>query len=177
MSDPNSSSSSDREPLPFTQLATDESGLPPAFIPEDLPIENGMIQVRRGLSTMISELSLGMDAGDLTDEDDEEEFTPKKGMLQRGGLVGMLPLEEELSDSDDSDESGGGNNKSAQDEGPKVNGKAVMQVTDQIVNDHYGDSGLYAGSVTVEALVPHGKGILLYENSRIYDGCWEDGKW
>jgi hypothetical protein len=184
MSDPDSSSSSDGEPPHFTQVATDRSGLPPAFIPEDLTVENGMIQCRPGLSSMISELSLGVDAADLAEKDEEEELKPKKGMDQRGGLLGLLPLEEELSLSDesdnsddDSDESGGGKNKAAQDKGPKVKGKAVMQVTDQIANDHYGDSGLYTGSVTVEALVPHGKGILLYENYRIYDGCWEDGKW
>jgi hypothetical protein len=129
---------------------------------------------------MISEISLGIDAADLTDDDEEEELAPKKQLNQRGGLQAMLPFEEELSfsdESDDSDESGGGKKKSAQDMGPKVKGKAVMEVTDQIVNDRYGDSGLYTGSVTVEALVPHGKGILLYENSRIYDGFWEDGKW
>lgn len=177
------SSSSHGDPPPFNQLMPDENGQPAVYIPDDLPVQNGMINVKRGLSSMISEISLGVDAADLTDDEDEEEVAPKKGMHQRGGLLGMLPLEEELSLSDESDDSdddsddGGGGKASAQDKGPKVKGKLVMDVTDQIVNDKYGDSGLYTGSVTVEAMVPHGKGILLYENSRIYDGFWEDGKW
>eukprot|EP00980_Cylindrotheca_fusiformis_P020641 scaffold7696_cov141-Cylindrotheca_fusiformis.AAC.11 len=183
VSDSDSSSSHQDDPPPFNQLMPGENGSPGVYIPEDLPVEDGMIRVRRGLSSMISEISLGVDAADLSDgEEDVEELAPKKGMHQRGGLLGLLPLEEELSLSDESDDSddesdSGGGKMPAKEEGPKIKGKEVMQVTDQIVNDQYGDTGLYTGSVTVEALVPHGEGILLYENSRIYDGTWEDGRW
>lgn len=186
MSDSDSISSNEEDPK-MTSLVSDISNQASLFIPLDLPVKDGMINVpSRGLASMVSEISLGVDAHDIGEEDsDEEELAPKKGMHNRGGLLNMLPLEEELSlsdedsdeDSDDDSDDTGGIGKESLDQYEKVRGKPVMQVVDQIVNDHYGDSGLYTGSVTVEALVPHGKGILLYENSRIYDGEWEDGKW
>lgn len=183
----NSSLSSGASGDKLNEFTPDDSQSP-LFIPDDFPIHHGEITFQPQFSSRISEISMGLDAAGLSDpdSDDEEELIPKKGMHSQGGLLAMLPLEEELSLSDDDEEDsdedsdsgdGDGNQKEPQVEYEKFQGKDIMRVTDQIANDHYGDSGLYSGSVTVEALVPHGKGLLLYENSRIYDGAWEDGKW
>jgi hypothetical protein len=115
---------------------------------------------------------MGVDNADLFDGEGDEECAPKKGMHQQGGLLSMLPLEEEFSDSSDDDR-----DHSSKKEGERVKIKAVMHVIDQIVNDKYGDSGFYTGSVTEEALVPHGQGVMIYENEKIYDGEWREGKW
>lgn len=177
----NDSLSSGASGVKLTRLTTDDSD-GPVFLPSDLPINDGLIAVLP--QSRISEITMRMDAATMSDpesDDEEEELAPKRGILNQGGLLGMLPLEEDLSlsddDEDDSDEDSDSDQKEPQSVFEKFQGKDIMKVTDQIVNDHYGDSGLYSGSVTVEALVPHGKGMLLYENSRIYDGGWVDGKW
>lgn len=184
-SDSDSFSSSGASGIKLKRLETQETGGETVFIPSDLPVMDGMINCRPQFQSMVSEISMGVDAAALSDPDsDEEEVSPKKGMHQRGGLLNMLPLEDELSLSDDDDEEdsdddsdNGDATKEPQEQYEKFKGKSIMLVTDQIVNDHYGDSGLYSGCVTVDALVPHGKGLLLYQNSRIYDGEWEEGKW
>ncbi|CAJ1964831.1 unnamed protein product [Cylindrotheca closterium] len=185
MSD-NDSDDSSISGVKLNRLQTHDTGGESVFIPSDLPISNGMINYRPELQSTVSEISMGMDAATMSDPDSdgEEELAPKKGMHQRGGLLNMLPLEEELDLSDD-DGDEDSDDDSDNDKDPNIpqdpyqsfQGKPVMLVTDQIVNDHYGDSGLYSGTVTADALVPHGKGLLLYQNSRIYDGEWEDGKW
>ena len=55
--------------------------------------------------------------------------------------------------------------------------RETIQVVDQIVNDQYGDSGLYTGSVTADGRIPHGRGVMMYENEREYNGDWSDGRW
>jgi hypothetical protein len=100
---------------------------------------------------------------------EEEDIQPSKGLGRRGQK--LLPLEESF-DSDEESEDG---NQSA-----KIHTKKeirTIQVTDQIINDKYGDSGLYTGSVNADTLVPHGNGSMVYENEREYNGIWEEGKW
>jgi len=190
MADSDSDSSSDTSGVRLTRLEHQATGGETVFIPSDLPIRDGMIDCRPELASRVSEITLGFGAADLSDpepEDDEEEIVPTKGLNERGNLRNLLNiLEEDLSlsdeddDDDDSDDSSDDKEevtKDPLDDYEKYKGKAIMNVTDHMVNDHYGDNGWYTGSVTVEALVPHGKGMLLYSNSRIYDGEWEDGKW
>ena len=169
----------------LVRLEQQASGAPTVLIPSDLPIQNGMISVRPQLQSMLSEITLGVDAAALSDpepdEVDEDDVVPKKG-FHTGGMLGRLPIEEELSLSDDeygesSDDDDLGEKTDSLDQYEKFKGVPIMKVTDHMVNDHYGDSGWYTGSVTADAMVPHGKGMLLYANSRIYDGEWELGKW
>ena len=145
-------------------------------VPDDLPIKDGFITVStaptkrgfHGIDSMISELSLGVDdnnslddGGEVESDEEEEAAAPKKGMHHRG-LATLLPMEEELSFSDESDDEKQEKKEEEKevDESLLVRGKKVMDVVDQIVNDKYGDSGIYTGNVSEEALVPHGKGKI-----------------
>ena len=148
------------------------------YIPDDLPTnEAGFLQIpdrTRSLSPISCITSLtSMTKESLRNielDDEEEEIGPRKGLHM--SVSKSLPIERDA--SFDSDEETSVDGKS---EALTIKGKAVLQVVDQIVNDKYGDSGLYTGSVTEAALVPHGRGVMIYENEREYNGDWEEGRW
>eukprot|EP00934_Nitzschia_sp_Nitz4_P001501 Nitzschia sp. Nitz4//scaffold104_size75438//26807//29941//NITZ4_005655-RA/size75438-processed-gene-0.43-mRNA-1//-1//CDS//3329532383//1501//frame0 len=55
--------------------------------------------------------------------------------------------------------------------------KPTIMVHEGIVQDMYGDGGTYTGTICVDSRLPHGKGTMLYENERQYEGDWKDGRW
>jgi hypothetical protein len=50
-------------------------------------------------------------------------------------------------------------------------------VTNFEVVDPYGDHGIYTGQMDSNSHKPHGNGIMNYEDGRIYNGDWCDGRW
>lgn len=60
---------------------------------------------------------------------------------------------------------------------PKRGSKKVMRVENQVVHDKYGDGGMYSGYVSTKDRLPHGKGKMIYENGRQYEGDWKGGRW
>jgi hypothetical protein len=115
----------------------------------DLPVNSGFIRVpeRSGsLSPVSCVTMLTTDPMSVVGGPPEEEVEPKKG-LQNRGKTKLLPMEE-MFHSDDEEST----------QVSKQPEMAAGEVVDQIVNDKYGDSGLYTGSVSSDALVPHGRG-------------------
>ena len=55
--------------------------------------------------------------------------------------------------------------------------KLTYHVQEENVQDKYGDGGEYTGSVSVQDNVPHGHGLMKYDNDRQYEGDWSDGRW
>eukprot|EP00980_Cylindrotheca_fusiformis_P020638 scaffold7696_cov141-Cylindrotheca_fusiformis.AAC.8 len=129
----------------------------------NLPVDSGFIRVpeRSGslspvscvtmLTTDPTSLAGGGSSGQSPEE--EEEMGPKKG-LQNRGTARLLPMEEGFNSDDE--ESTQVSSKLAPTEAEEA--PETMEVVDQIVNDRYGDSGLYTGSVSAKGLVPHGTG-------------------
>ena len=55
--------------------------------------------------------------------------------------------------------------------------KMTYHVHEENVQDKYGDGGEYTGSVSVQDNLPHGHGLMKYDNDRQYEGDWSDGRW
>lgn len=55
--------------------------------------------------------------------------------------------------------------------------KPVLLVDDEIAQDKYGDQGKYTGYIATDSRLPHGYGIMKYNNNRQYDGQWKEGRW
>lgn len=122
----------------------------------DLPVGSGIIRVpaRAGsLSpvscvTMLTTDPMSVVGGPPL----EEELEPKKGLQNRGNTR-LLPMEESFH-SDDEESTQASKPPAAANDSTT----STREVVDQIVNDKYGDSGLYTGSVSADTLVPHGCG-------------------
>lgn len=137
----------------------------------DLPVNAGFLRLDGGSSSPVSCVTL------LTTEptsmiggsaDDDEDLEPNIGLSDRGQQR-LLPMEEGFHSDEES---------SSSDEDSNIEDtKETIDVVDQIVHDKYGDSGLYTGSVTAEGRIPHGNGVMMYENEREYNGDWSDGRW
>jgi hypothetical protein len=67
--------------------------------------------------------------------------------------------------------------KGASAEGDEISGKPTYHVEQETVQDKYGDGGEYSGSVSLADTLPHGFGIMKYDNDRQYEGDWSDGRW
>lgn len=53
----------------------------------------------------------------------------------------------------------------------------VMQVTNYTLVDGDDDEGRYTGSLSRLSRMPHGQGIMVYDQYRSYSGQWENGRW
>ncbi|CAB9519741.1 whole genome shotgun sequence [Seminavis robusta] len=54
---------------------------------------------------------------------------------------------------------------------------SVVDVNSEKLVDHAGDSGVYSGSLSTEDNLPHGKGLMRYDNGKFYNGEWDLGYW
>ena len=149
------------------------------LVPNDLPTnEAGFLQINvsaRSLSPITCVTSLTKDSQKIENQGvlpHLEEIEPRKGLHVHQSKV--LPVEEsfELDEIESDEES-----SDARSETHTANGTTYVHVVDQLVNDKYGEAGIFTGSVMKESLVPHGKGVMMYENERMYDGDWEFGRW
>lgn len=55
--------------------------------------------------------------------------------------------------------------------------KPVIRVDGDVVQDKYGDGGIYTGTIGVDNRLPHGYGQMQYDNERQYEGEWKGGRW
>ncbi|CAJ1964821.1 unnamed protein product [Cylindrotheca closterium] len=145
----------------------------------DLPVNSGFLRLDGGSSspvscvTMLTTEPTSMMGGSA---DDDEELEPNIG-LSAGGQQRLLPMEEGFH-SDEESSSEEESSSSEEDVVARIEDtRETIDVVDQIVNDRYGDSGLYTGRVTADSRIPHGRGVMMYENEREYNGDWRDGRW
>ena len=67
---------------------------------------------------------------------------------------------------------------SAQSVASSTFGEDRHHVTDQEILDPYGDRGTYSGIILRSTGMPHGSGVMMYqEDHRTYDGEWRHGRW
>jgi hypothetical protein len=59
----------------------------------------------------------------------------------------------------------------------KKNPKQCYAVDRERVQDKYGDGGEYTGTVSVGDNLPHDFGKMNYDNNRLFEGDWRDGRW
>jgi len=55
--------------------------------------------------------------------------------------------------------------------------EATIQVKDYKLVDADSDEGVYTGSLSEESKMPHGKGFMVYDEYRSYNGDWKHGRW
>lgn len=55
--------------------------------------------------------------------------------------------------------------------------RLCTDVVDKVWTDRGNRRGLYTGTMDAVTHVPHGKGVMYYQNGSVYDGSWYDGDW
>ncbi|KAG7360925.1 MORN repeat-containing protein [Nitzschia inconspicua] len=112
---------------------------------------------------------------------------PKKG-LQNAPFAKRLPMEENFDSDDDTKTERSDkhimvpkktpvSDSTFHKPTPGRTAKKVTRVEHQVVHDKYGDGGMYSGYVSMKDRLPHGKGKMIYDNGREYEGDWKGGRW
>ncbi|KAG7356956.1 MORN repeat-containing protein [Nitzschia inconspicua] len=131
-------------------------------------------------TSYLFDTGLGADA-------EESVVEPKKG-LQNAPFAKRLPMEENFDSDDDTKTDRSDKHIMVPKKTPVSNStfhkptpgrttKKVTRVEHQVVHDKYGDGGIYSGYVSIKDRLPHGKGKMIYDNGREYEGDWKGGRW